>query len=40
MQKKLTGWGNYDKGKPPREPKKKAPPKPKIIKGSKYGKVK
>lgn len=37
--KKLTGTGFYDQSKP-KVPKPKAPPKSKIIKASKYGKVK
>ena len=36
---KLTGCGSYDTRRPPK-PKKPAKPKPKIIKASKYGKVK
>lgn len=39
--KKLTGCGSYDNRKPkPKKPPVKQPPKPKIIMGSKYGKVK
>jgi hypothetical protein len=43
MKGKLSGWGDYDKGRAPRPPKPKTPPqkaKPKIIKAPKYGKVK